>query len=142
MDAIEPFDYAQINGFQSDYLAGYSAEKYDVGVEASKERANARIKNSIEAEFARSVTGYSSVMLESSAVNIENGKVSYALFPVWILNTRYNKENYRFIMNGQTGRFVGRLPVDKGKAAKFTLMLTAIFGTAFTAVIQLLRIFL
>jgi len=142
MDAIEPFDYARINGFQSEYLAGYSAEKYDVDVEASKERANSRIKNSMEAEFARSVAGYSSVAVESSAVNIESGKVSYALFPVWILNTKYNKENYQFIMNGQTGRFVGKLPVDRGKTARFALMFMAIFGTAFTAVIQLLRIFL
>jgi len=142
MDAIEPFDYAQIKGFQSEYLAGFSAEKYDVDVEASKERANARIKRSVETEFARSVSGYSSVAMESSTVNIESGKVSYALFPVWILNTKYKKENYQFIMNGQTGLFVGRLPVDKGKAARFTLMFTAIFGAVFTAVIQLLRVFL
>jgi len=142
MDAIEPFDYAQIKGFQSDYLAGYSAEKYDVDIEASKERANARIKSSVETEFRHSVAGYSSVMLESSVVNIESGKVSYALFPVWILNTKYNRENYQFMMNGQTGRFVGRLPVDKGKAVRYTLLFTAIFGIAFTVVIQLLSIFL
>jgi DNA-directed RNA polymerase subunit RPC12/RpoP len=142
MDAIEPFNYTQIEGFQSEYLAGFSAEKYDVDVEASKGRANARIKSTVETEFARSVSGYSSVAMESSTVNIESGNVSYALFPVWILNTKYNKENYKFIMNGQTGRFVGRLPVDKGKAARFTLMFTAIFGVAFTAIIQLLRVFL
>jgi hypothetical protein len=142
MDAIEPFDYAQINGFQSAYLAGYSAEKYDVDVEASKGRANTRIKNSRETEFARSMAGYSAVAVESSTVNIESGKVSYALFPVWILNTKYNKENYQFIMNGQTGKFVGKLPVDKGKAIKYAFMFMAIFGAAFTAIIQLLCVFL
>jgi len=113
-----------------------------VDVETSKKRANARIKKSIETEFARSVSGYSSVVMESSAVNIESGKVSYALFPVWILNTKYNKVNYQFIMNGQTGRFVGKLPVDKGKTVKFILLFMAIFGTAFTVIIQLLSIFL
>ena len=142
MDAIEPFDYSQINGFKSEYLAGYSAEKYDVDVEASKERFNARIKSSVEKEFANSITGYSSLTVENSTVNIESGKVSYALFPVWILNTKYKKENYQFVMNGQTGRFVGRLPVDGGKSAKYTLMFTAIFGAVFTIIIQLLRVFL
>jgi predicted RNA-binding Zn-ribbon protein involved in translation (DUF1610 family) len=142
MDAIEPFDYTQMNGFQSEYLAGYSAEKYDVDVETSKERANARIKNSIEKEFAASITGYSAVDVESSAVNIESGKVSYALLPVWILNTKFNDENYQFIMNAQTGKFVGKLPVDKGKATKYRLMFTAIFGTVFTVIIQLLSVFL
>jgi len=142
MDAIDPFDYTQINNFQSEYLAGYSAKKYDKDVEASKESANAKIKNSVEKEFVGSITGYSTVELENSTVNIDSGKVSYALMPLWILNTKYKDENYQFIMNAQTGKFVGRLPVDKGKAIKFMLMFTAIFGMVFTAVIQLLRVFL
>jgi len=142
MDAIEPFDYANISNFQSECLAGYSAQKYDADVEAGKEKTNESIRNSIEKEFAVSVTGYSKVELESSAVNIESGKVSNALVPVWILNTKYNNKNYQFIMNGQTGKFVGKLPVDKEKTMKFMLLFTAIFGTFFTAVIQLLRIFI
>ena len=140
MDAVEPFDYAQLNNFQSECLAGYSAEKHDIDVEAGKEKANETIRNSIVKEFVSSVTGYSRVELESSTVNIESGKVSNALLPVWVLSTKYNDENYQFIMNGQTGKFVGKLPVDKGKAMKFMLILTAIFGAVFTAVIQLLRI--
>jgi DNA-directed RNA polymerase subunit RPC12/RpoP len=142
MDAVEPFDYAQMPNFQSEYLAGYSAQKYNVDVEAGKKEANERIRNSIEKEFAASVTGYSTVEVESSAVNIESGKVSYALLPVWILNTKYKDENYPFVMNAQTGKFTGKLPVDKGKAMIFRLMFTAIFGVVFTAVIQLLRVFL
>jgi len=39
MDAIEPFDYGKLKDFQTAYLSGYIAEKYDVGIEASKERA-------------------------------------------------------------------------------------------------------
>jgi DNA-directed RNA polymerase subunit RPC12/RpoP len=142
MDAIEPFDYAQIKKYQNEYLAGYSAEKYDVDAEAGRERAKKQIRNSIEKEFANSVTGYSRVEIESSAVNIESGKVSYTLFPVWILNTKYDGENYQLIMNGQTGKLVGKLPVDKGKVMKFALMFTAIFGTVITVLIQMLRIFL
>ena len=141
MEAIEPFDYNQLKGFEAAFLAGYTAEKYDVDVENSKERAGRRIKASMEAEFIRSLSGYSSVRTESSSVNIEDGNVSYTLLPVWILNTKYKKENYAFIMNGETGRLVGRLPTDSGKMAKYTLMFTGIFGAAFTLIIQLLRIF-
>ena len=142
MDAIEPFDYAQLKGFSSAYLSGYLAEKYDVNAEESKERAGLRIKNTMETEFARSVTGYVSVKPESSVVNVEGGKVSYTLFPVWVLNTKYHKENYLFLMNGQSGRLVGRLPVDAGKAWKYRLMFTGIAGVVFTLIIQALRLFL
>jgi uncharacterized Zn finger protein (UPF0148 family) len=142
MDAIEPFDYSTMKDFESAYLSGYLAEKYDVDAEKSKERAAKRIKTTVETEFARSVTGYSSVVCESSNVNVEGSNVSYSLFPVWILNTKYRKENYVFMMNAQTGRLVGKLPSDPANVWKYLLLFTGIFGAAFTAIIQLLRFFL
>ena len=41
-------------------------------------------------------------------------------------------------MNGQTGKFVGNLPVDKVAARKWTLGLTAAVGAASYAVMWLL----
>jgi len=140
MDAIEPFDYAQLKDFQTAFLSGYLAEKYDVDAEKSKERAGRRIKTTVEAEFAKSVSGYSSVRAESSTVTIEDGKVSYSLFPVWILNTKYQKEDYLFLMNGQSGRLIGKLPADQGKVWKYRLMFAGIIGFGLTLIILLLRI--
>jgi predicted RNA-binding Zn-ribbon protein involved in translation (DUF1610 family) len=142
MDAIEPFDYSTMKKFQSAYLSGFIAERYDVGVDASKERAIKRIKNSVESQFANSVKGYTTVSRERSSVNVQDGKVSYALFPVWVLNTRYKNKNYQFMMNGQSGRLVGKLPVDKGKAAGYSLLFTFGIGAVFTLIIQLLRMFM
>jgi hypothetical protein len=95
----------------------------------------------VESEFAKSVTGYASVTRESSTVNVEDGNVSYSLFPVWILNTKYRKENYIFMMNAQSGRLVGRLPSDPSKVWKYRLMFTGIIGMACTLLIQALSIF-
>ena len=33
-------------------------------------------------------------------------------------------------MNGQTGKFVGDLPVDKGAVTRWTIMLASIFSAA------------
>jgi len=141
MDAIEPFDYAMIKDFQSAFLSGYLAEKYDVDAKQCMGRAANRMKASIETEFWNSVTGYSSVNTESSTVDIKGGKISYSLFPVWVLNTKYNNENYMFIMNGESGRLVGRLPVDKKKAWKYRFLFTGIFGVIFTIGILALTLF-
>ncbi|MCL2806481.1 MAG: hypothetical protein FWD26_11145 [Treponema sp.] len=142
MDAMEPFDYSKIKDFKSAFLSGYLAEKYDVDSKQCMERAAKRMKTSVENEFRKSVTGYSSVSVESSTVNVKDGKVTYSLFPVWILNTKYKKENYQFMMNGQSGRLVGRLPVDNGKAWKYTILYSGIIGAVLTAILQALRIFL
>jgi hypothetical protein len=112
-----------------------------VDAEKSKDRAAKRMKVTVESEFAKSVTGYASVTRESSNVNVEDGNVSYSLFPVWILNTKYRKENYVFMMNAESGRLVGRLPSDPGKVWKYRLMFTGIIGMACTLLIQALRIF-
>jgi hypothetical protein len=88
------------------------------------------------------VAGYSSVSTESSAVDVKEGKVSYSFFPTWILNTKYKKEDYLFIMNGQTGLLAGRLPVDSGKVTRYLLTIGGIAGLALTLIIQALAIFI
>lgn len=115
MESIEPFNFNEAVDFQTAYLSGYLADKYDVDDRQSIERANERIKKSTEQAFAKTVQGYSSVLVNSSYVRLSNGRVKYALLPVWILNTSCNGENYVFAMNGQTGKLVGDLPADKGK---------------------------
>ena len=41
----------------------------------------------------------------------------YALLPVWMLHTRWKEQDFLFAMNGQTGKLIGDLPVDKGRVA-------------------------
>ena len=113
MESIEPFKFDDAVDFQTAYLAGYLADKYDVGPDESIGRANERIKKSTEEAFAATVTGYNSVTTENSSVHLENGMAKYALYPVWILNSTWEGQKYTFAMNGQTGKFVGDLPVDK-----------------------------
>lgn len=113
MESIEPYDLRQGVDFQTAYLAGYLADKYDVSAEECKERANDRIRVSTQQAFASTTAGYSSVIPEHTNISLKDGKVRYALLPVWILTTRYQNEIYTFAMNGQTGRMVGNLPVDK-----------------------------
>ncbi|MDR3013452.1 MAG: hypothetical protein LBU70_09650 [Chitinispirillales bacterium] len=141
MDAIEPYDYANLADFHQSFLAGYLAEKYDVDAEGCKDRAGKRMKGTIENEFRKSVAGYTMVKMESSAVDVKSGKVNYALLPVWVLNTKYRDENYQFMMNGQTGRLVGRLPVDRGKAWKWRGILTGVVGLIATLAVLGLSIF-
>jgi len=129
MESIEPFNLSDAVDFQTAYLAGYLADKYDVTAEQSIERANARIKKSTEDSFAKTVTGFATVVPESSSVRLSHGKAKYALYPVWLLNTTWKDTKYTFAMNGQTGKFVGDLPMDKGAFWRWLLSITGI-GTA------------
>ena len=140
MESIEPFRFSDAQEFQTAYLAGYLADRYDVTAEESIGRANERIKRSTEEAFAETVTGYSAVQVENSNIRLQNGEAKYAMYPVWMLNTNWNGKKYTFAMNGQTGKFVGDLPIDKGAVMKWLLGLTAGCGVLAYGVMFLLRI--
>ena len=112
MESIEPFDFSEAVDFQTAYLSGFLADKYDVDSAASIARANERIKRSTEDAFRKTVDGYDTVIAETTNVQLQNGQAKYALYPVWILNTTWNGQKYTFAMNGQTGKLVGNLPID------------------------------
>lgn len=119
MESIEPYDFSQAVDFQTAYLAGYLADKYDVDAQSSVRRANERVKRSTEDAFASTTMGYTTVIPEFSSVRLSGGKTRYALYPVWLLNTQWNGKTYTFAMNGQTGKLAGDLPVDKGLYGKW-----------------------
>jgi DNA-directed RNA polymerase subunit RPC12/RpoP len=126
MESVEPYNYSDLSSFQTAYLAGYLADRYDITATDSVGRANERIKNSTEDAFKTTIKGFDSVNQESSSISFTKSSTKYALLPVWILNTSWNGENYVFAMNGQTGKFVGNLPMDKGAYLRW------LFGVAAT----------
>lgn len=130
MESIEPFDFSGAVDFQTAYLSGYLADRYDEDAAQSIDRANERIKRSTEQAFRSTVRGYNTVTVTNSSVRLTNGEAKYALYPVWLLNTTWRGEKYIFAMNGQTGKFVGNLPVDRGAWWRWFGLFTALFGAA------------
>lgn len=128
MESLEPFDFTGAKPFQTAYLSGYFADKYDVGSEESKERVNARVKQTTENAFRGTVSGYGTVAIESSSLTTTHSQVKYAMYPVWLLNTTYMGKHYQFAMNGQTGKFIGDLPVGKKEYWMWHLIWTGIFA--------------
>ena len=115
MDAIEPFDYRELKPFSTAYLPGFLADVYDVEAKDCAARADERAKHTAVELMARTVHGYSTCRPVASQVELHRGKVDYALLPVWMLSTRWKGKSFLFAMNGQTGRLIGDLPVDKGR---------------------------
>ncbi|MDR3313064.1 MAG: hypothetical protein LBS96_01245 [Oscillospiraceae bacterium] len=111
MDAIEPYDYKELRPFSTAYLPGFQAERYDVDAATSAERANVRIRKSVEESFSATVAGYGGCTTEYANIALAQGEVKYALLPVWMLNTRWKNQTFTFAMNGQTGKLIGDLPV-------------------------------
>ena len=110
MDSIEPYDYQDLKPFSTAYLPGFLADKYDVTVEECSDRADERAAKTVRDLFYRDASaGYETCISVSENISIQRGKVHYALMPVWLLNTKWNGQDFLFAMNGQTGKMVGDL---------------------------------
>ena len=117
MNSIEPFDYRELVDFNHGYLSGFLAEKYDVDGDTAMNDAVERVKNSTNDVLKNSINGYSTVTVTSANHNLNLTNKEYILLPVWMLNIKYKDKIYTFAMNGQTGKMVGDIPIDKKKAA-------------------------
>lgn len=136
MESIEPYDFSQAEEFNIAYLAGIVADRYDVDKDVTFNRATQRFRDGTIQAFRNDIHGYSNVTVQDSNIQLSNTKANYALYPVWILNTKWKEKNYRFAVNGQTGKVAGDLPVSVPKFILFYLLFFlaiggATFGIAF-----------
>jgi len=137
MDSLEPYDYKELREFSTAYLPGFLADKYDVTVENCWARADCRCEKTIKSELHNSVSGYHTCITEREWVNVERGKVHYALLPVWLLTTKWNGQTFLFAVNGQTGKTVGDLPVSKRKFWSMFAGLAAAFSVIGSLIVTL-----
>lgn len=138
MDSIEPFDYVQLRPFSTAYLPGYLADKYDVTIDDSRDRADMRCRETLAQALRDTVTGYGACVTEREDIALRRGKVHYALLPVWMLSTKWRGQDFLFAMNGQTGKLVGDLPTDRGRFWGMFAAIAAPLTVALTAILQFL----
>lgn len=128
LSAIEPFDTAANVEYKPEYIAGYAAERYAIGlkdawVQAKQAIANklrgmceSKLRNEHRADSTRNVnvkTAYSNITYK------------YLLLPIWISSFTYKGKIYQFMVNGQTGKVAGQTPVSPWKVAIAILAVVA-----------------
>ena len=119
MESLEPYDYSQLKAFDMAYLAGYQAEKYNFSSESLQGRAKNRAREAAIGMTRSTIDSYETVHVVDQRVQIQEKRVDYVMLPVWVLNYRYQNQNYSFTLNGQSGKLNGRLPISAGKVAKW-----------------------
>ncbi|MBR4910093.1 MAG: hypothetical protein IKZ47_02070 [Clostridia bacterium] len=115
MDALEPFDYSGLKEFNPAYLSGFLADRFDDDPDESLPRASSRMDTSARAVFLDCASEFDSASIKNTNYHLVDPSVKYVLLPVYLLNLKYKEKNYRFAVNGQTGKVVGELPISKWK---------------------------
>lgn len=139
MESLEPFQFDRMIPFDTAYLSGFYADKYDVEAEEGKQRIRQRVDSTMNSLLQPSLGGFVSVVPGSRSCHIAQSSAQYVLLPVWMLHTRYRDKTYVFAMNGQTGKMTGTFPICPKRSCAWFLGISAV-AAAVTAVIQLLML--
>jgi DNA-directed RNA polymerase subunit RPC12/RpoP len=117
---LEPYDMSQLTKFDTAYLSGYYADRFDM-------RVNYVQKNAISRACEYFIEMVRKRKKQKNGYIIKNWpihritKTDYALLPVWFLTFTYDDEPLTIMVNGQTGKMVGAVPAVKHKVYLFYL---------------------
>lgn len=128
MNTLEPFHFNYLVDYNHAYLSGFLAEKYDVKKEDAFKDAEKRALASTKDVMLSDMGSYSSKVIKDSSLNAQCVGTQYVLLPVWMVNVKYHGKYYIFAMNGQTGEFIGDIPLDiKRVVVCFVLVFVIVF---------------
>ena len=105
------------------YLSGFLAERYDVEEKDTEEEMEKNVIDVTQNTFLNSAPAYSAKVIKTNTLAVKEHNFEYALLPVYMVNVKYMGKMYTFAMNGQTGEFIGNIPVNKKKAVIISLIM-------------------
>ena len=113
--------------YADDYLAGFRAEAYQVGLEEGFGVARQKMQPAIEHAICEDIGG-DEQRISDMRTRYDAITFKHILLPVWLSAYRYSEKTYRFMVNARTGQVIGERPYSAIKITLFVLMCLAILG--------------
>lgn len=140
MDLMEPYTYEELEGFNPKYMSGFFGEVYNQSAPELEGRAKEKVRDASDKLMSQSLSGYSSVTPKSKKLNLERDGINYTLLPVWMYLYQYRGKTYRFHVNGQTGKVIGKTPVSKAKVLAYGLSAFVYVSAIVSLAIEILEV--
>ena len=120
-DGIHPFDAAGVKPYASGYLSGFLAEARDTEADAHMADVLTEAQNYADNLIRRNNTFHS--LSGTTSFRATDVQKRYVLLPVWVLTWKGGRDGapYYYLMNGQTGKVCGKLPINKKKVFAWAL---------------------
>ena len=117
---LEPFNTADNKAYKPEFLAGFAAERYAIGIkeawQAAKRAIADKLNQNVESKIKREKRAdhVRNLTLKTAYNNIT---YKYLLLPVWISHYSFHGKVYHFMVNGQTGKVSGNAPLSALRVA-------------------------
>lgn len=120
------FNLKELVHYTPEFLSGFIAEKYSIGLKDGWENAKRTINMRIYSGVVEDIHAdeVRNVSINTKYFNI---KYKHLLLPMWISAYKYNNKTYRFLINGETGKVSGEAPVSPWKVTFLIAIVAVIF---------------
>ncbi len=119
-DAVTRYNLKGLVPYQPEFVSGFQAEAYQVGLREGFPVAKQAIDGTIATLVRRDIGG-DQQRIHSVTTRYDDVKFKHVLLPVWISAYRYRDKAFRFLINGQTGEVSGESPKSWWKIAFLAL---------------------
>lgn len=109
--AARGWDLKALVPYQAQFLGGYLAEAYQVGLKEGFPIAKETIDVQVHEAVRRDIGG-DRQRVARVATRYDEVKFKHVLLPVWVSAYRFRDKVYRFVVNGQTGEVAGESPIS------------------------------
>jgi len=120
LSAIRPFKTEKAKPYLPQYLSGFSAERYSVGLEQGWTQAQKEIDDILRKEITAKIkTKHNADQVRKLKVSAtySDVKFKYLMLPIWLSSFKFNSKLYNFAVNGQTGKVGGQAPISPLRVA-------------------------
>ena len=125
LDHLEPWDLPDLKPYEDEYLSGFVAESYQVGLADGFERAKGIMDPLIRQTVCRHIGG-DHQRISSLSTQYNQITFKHLLLPVWISAYTFQGTIFRFLVNARTGQLQGERPYSWVKIALVILGVIAL----------------
>jgi LSD1 subclass zinc finger protein len=119
-DSVRSFDLKGLVPYQPEFVSGFQAEAYQVGLREGFGSAKEVIDAAVRDLICRDIGG-DQQRIHHVSTRYSDVKFKHVLLPVWVSAYRYRDKAFRFLINGQTGEVSGESPKSWWKIAFLVL---------------------
>ena len=118
--AVSNFDFTRLRTYSPEFIAGFAAERYTLGLDAGWTQAKVSIQSLLKSHLGSKLKKqYRADKVGNINLSTNYDKITfkYVLAPIWLANFKFKDKIYNFAINGQTGKVSGKAPLSPFKVA-------------------------
>lgn len=129
LKSIEPFNTEDNKAYRPEYIAGFAAERYSIGLKDAWKKAKESIRQHLISLIGNKIVEehnadtYRNIKLQADFKDIT---YKYLMLPIWISSFTYKDKVYQFMVNGQSGKVGGKAPISPWRVL-FAIALVILF---------------